>query len=104
MKIGNMMKQAQAMQTKMQEMQEKLANVTMSGQSGGGVVNVTMNGKGEMTAITLDDSLMNAEEKDVLEDLIVAAVNDARTKVEEHVSNETQSIMGGLGLPGGMPF
>ena len=104
MKIANMMKQAQAMQAKMKEMQEKLADMTVEGQSGGSMVRVTMYGNGVVSSVKLDDNLIDRDEKDVLEDLIVAAVNDARERVETLVSEKTQEIMGGVDLPGGLPF
>ena len=104
MNLGKMMKQAQAMQTQMKNMQDQLALVEIQGAAGGGLVSVTMTGKGEMKSIFVDVSLISVEEKDMLEDMIVAAVNDARQKVEEKTAEETQKIMGGLGLPGGMPF
>jgi len=104
MNLGKMMKQAQAMQTQMKTMQDQLALIDIQGAAGGGMVSVTMNGKGEMKSIFIDVSLISVEEKDMLEDMVVAAVNDARQKVEEKVAQETQKIMGGLGLPGGLPF
>ena len=104
--IGQMMKQAQEMQTKMQEMQERLAEAEHMGTSGGGMVSVAMNGKGDLRKVTIDPSLMTADEKEVLEDLIVAAANDARQRVDAFMQEETQKIMGGLGLPPGfkLPF
>lgn len=104
MKIANMLKQAQEMQSKMKDMQTKLATMTVEGESGGGVVKVVMTGTGHLSSIDLNESLMIAEEKDMLEDLIVAAVNDAKEKVEALVAGETQQIMGGMNLPGGLPF
>lgn len=104
--LGQMMKQAQKMQSQMTEMQEKLADVTIEGASGGGMVKVTLNGKQEMKAIKIDPSLMDPEETEVLEDLIIAAANDARGKVEAHVQEEMGKLTGGLQLPPGMklPF
>ncbi len=104
--IGNMMKQAQQMQAKMQEMQAGLDNVEMSGQSGAGMVTVTVNGKGEMKKIKLEKAIVDPEEIEVLEDLIMAAFNDAKKKVEAHVAEETSKLMGGLKLPPGikLPF
>jgi len=104
--LGQMMKQAQEMQERMQEMQESLAAVEIGGQSGGGMVSVTMTGKGEVRKVSIDPSLMTADEKEVLEDLIAAATNDARGKVDSYVQEETQKLMGGLELPPGMklPF
>ncbi len=104
--IGNMLKQAQQMQSKMQEMQEKLSELEIDGQAGGGMVQVTLNGRGEMKAVKLDKSIVDPEEIDVLEDLLVAAYGDAKAKVEAKISEETQEMMGGLKLPPGMklPF
>jgi len=104
--LGQMMKQAQAMQSKMAEMQESLSNFEIAGTSGGGMVSVTLNGKGEMRGMKIDPSLLDANEVEVLEDLITAAFNDAKTKVEAHVSERMAEITGGLKLPAGMslPF
>ncbi len=104
--LGNMMKQAQEMQAKMAEMQERLAELEISGQAGGGLVTVTMNGKGELRAVKIDKSLADPEEVEVLEDLIVAAANDAKGRVEAQIQEETARLMGGMKLPPGMklPF
>ena len=104
--IGQMMKQAQQMQTKMAEMQEGLGSVEIEGGSGGGLVTVTLNGKGEVRSIKIDPSLANADEIEVLEDLVTAAFNDAKSKVEAYVQDEMAKITGGLKLPAGMniPF
>ncbi|QQP90020.1 YbaB/EbfC family nucleoid-associated protein [Skermanella sp. TT6] len=104
--LGQMMKQAQEMQTRMQQMQEALAEVEVTGQSGAGMVNVTLNGKGEMKKLKLDKSVVDPDDVEVIEDLIVAAFNDAKLKVEQHVAEETQKLMGGMKLPPGMklPF
>ncbi len=104
--INQLMKQAQQMQTRMAEMQAKLAEIEMSGQSGGGMVTALMNGKGELRKITLDKSIVDPEEIEMLEDLIIAAIADAKNKIEAHVAAETQKLMGGLPLPPGMklPF
>ncbi len=104
--LGQMMKQAQQMQAKMQEMQARLGEVEVAGQSGAGMVNVTVNGKGEMKKIKLDKAIVDPEDIEVLEDLIIAAFNDAKAKVEQHVADETSKLMGGLKLPPGMklPF
>ena len=103
--IGNMMKQAQDMQKKMEAMQDELNQTEITGQSGAGMVTVTVTGKGEVRNISIDDSLMS-EEKEILEDLIVAGFNDAKTKADAHIAEETQKIMGGLNLPAGfkLPF
>jgi DNA-binding YbaB/EbfC family protein len=104
--LGQMMKQAQAMQAKMAEMQEKLGQLEVSGQSGGGMVTATLNGKSELRKLKLDPSLVDPNDVEVLEDLIVAAVNDAKAKVEARVAEEMKQVTGGLDLPPGMklPF
>jgi DNA-binding YbaB/EbfC family protein len=104
--LGNMMKQAQQMQQRMQEMQAQLDLVEMQGASGGGLVKVTVNGKGDLKGLTIDKTLMDPEETEVLEDLIVAAFTDAKAKVEQHVAGEMAKVTGGLKLPPGMklPF
>ena len=106
MNIGKMMKQVQDMQGKMAEMQNRLGEVEVVGQSGGGLVAVTMNGKGEMKKITIDPKLIDVSEKEMLEDMIVAATNDAKAKAETHIATETEKMMGGLQLPPGvkLPF
>jgi DNA-binding YbaB/EbfC family protein len=104
--LGQMLKQAQAMQSKMAEMQEKLAAVEMTGAAGGGMVKVTLNGKNEMRAVKIDPSLVDPKDTEVLEDLIVAAFNDAKSKVDAHMAEEMAKITGGLQLPPGvkLPF
>ncbi|MDH3593730.1 MAG: YbaB/EbfC family nucleoid-associated protein [Rhodospirillales bacterium] len=104
--LGQMMKQAQQMQAKMAELQDKLAESEMTGAAGGGMVQVTMNGKGELRAVKIDPSLLTPADAEVLEDLVVAAANDAKAKVESHVAEEMQKLTGGLALPPGMklPF
>ena len=104
--LGNLMKQAQEMQTKMQEMQDKLAEVEISGKAGGGMVTVVMNGKSEVRNVKIDPSLYNSEDAEVVEDLIVAAFNDARVKAETHMQEKMAGVAGGLNLPPGMklPF
>jgi DNA-binding YbaB/EbfC family protein len=104
--LGQMMRQAQEMQAKMAQVQDSLGRVEITGASGGGMVEVTLNGKGEMRGLTIDPTLMEPAEREVLEDLIVAAHNDAKTKVERHVAEEMSKLTGGLKLPPGMtlPF
>jgi nucleoid-associated protein EbfC len=104
--IGQMLKQAQEMQGRMNEMQERLAQAEVSGSSGAGLVQVTVTGKGEVKGIKIDKSLMVAEEVEVLEDLLMAAFNDAKTRLDAHVAEEMQKLTGGLKLPPGMklPF
>ena len=104
--LGQMMKQAQQMQAKMAELQEKLAEAEMTGTAGGGMVQVTMNGKGELRAVKIDPKFIDPGEVEVLEDLIVAAAADAKAKVEAHVAEEMKKLTGGLNLPAGfqLPF
>ena len=106
MNIQQMMQQAKQMQDKMQEMQDKLGDVTVEGTAGGGVVTVTMTCKGEARAIHIDPSMMKVEEKEILEDLLKAALNDAKAKADQTLADETQKMMSELGLPAGvqMPF
>ncbi len=99
--LGNMMKQAQEMQAKMGELQEQMSRTEMTGSSGGGLVQVTMNGKGELRAVKIDPSLVDPDGVEVLEDLILAAANDAKAKVETYVAGEMQKLTGGLSLPPG---
>jgi DNA-binding YbaB/EbfC family protein len=104
--LGQMLKQAQEFQGKMQEMQDQLAELEVSGSSGGGMCQVTLNGKGEARKVRIDPKLVNPEDAEVLEDLIVAAINDAKEKADARMREEMQKITGGLQLPPGMqlPF
>lgn len=104
--IGKMMKQAQEMQGKMADMQAILEKAECSGQSGGGLVSVTLNGKGNMKSLKIDPSIFNSDDSEVVEDLIVAAFNEAKRKVEEYSQTEMAKITGGLQLPEGLnlPF
>jgi hypothetical protein len=104
--LGEMMQQVQAMQSRMAEMQARLEQATVTGQSGGGLVRVTLSGKGVMTKLDVDSSLLKPEEKDILEDLILAAHADAKTKSEAMMAEEMKSVTGGLPLPPGfkLPF
>ena len=106
MNIQKMMKQAQQMQQKMAEMQAQMEQREFVGKAGGGMVEITVNGKGTMLKAAIDDSLLNKDEKDMLEDLIVAAFNDAKNKVDSESQNELSSLTSGLGLPANfkMPF
>lgn len=108
MKLGNMnelMKQAQAMQEKMQKMQEDVAKLEVTGESGAGLVKIVMNGRHDVRSVTLDNSLLN-EDKEILEDLIAAAINDAVRKVESNSQEQMQKLTGGMQMPPGfkMPF
>ena len=104
--LGALMKQAQEMQEKMGEMQERLAGIEVDGSSGAGLVQVTLSGKSEMRGVKVDPSLMKPDEAEVLEDLIVAATNDARARLETRMQDEMSKVTGGLQLPPGfkMPF
>ena len=104
--LGQMMKQVQEMQARMQEMQTRLEKETVTGQSGGGLVKVALNGKGALKSVMIDPSLLRVEEREILEDLIVAAHADAKNRVEQMVAEEMKSITGGLPLPPGfqLPF
>ena len=102
--LGQLMKQAQEMQEKMAEMQESLVAIEIEGVAGAGLVTVVLNGKGEMRRLKVDPSLVKPEDAEILEDLIVAAHNDAKSKIEMRVQEETQKLMGGLPLPSGMKF
>ena len=103
--LSQMMKQAQEMQGKMQEMQARLEQVEVTGQAGAGMVSVTLNGKGEMRGLKIDAGLKDGD-IEVMEDLIVAAHNDAKRRVEEMAQEEMSKLTGGLNLPAGMklPF
>ena len=104
--LGQMMKQVQDMQAKMAEMQERLAEAEVTGSSGGGMVQATLNGKGVLKHIKIDPSLVVPADTEVLEDLIVAAVNDAKTKADDKMQAEMGKLTGGLPLPPGfkLPF
>lgn len=104
--IGALMKQAQEMQQKMGEMQERLAKIEVDGSSGAGMVSVTLSGKSDMRRIKIDPTLLKPDEAEVLEDLIVAATNDARARLETKTQEEMSKVTGGLNLPPGMklPF
>lgn len=110
MNIAKMMQQAKAMQEKMQTMEAKMSDMIVEGASGGGLVKITMTCKGKCRGLSIDPSLVKIEEKEVLEDLIMAAINDGRTKGDAMVADETQKMMSDLGLPpgalggGGLPF
>ena len=101
MNIQQMMQQAQQMQKRMQELQAKLANVEVTGQSGGGMVTATMTCKGEMRKIKIAAELVSPSDVETLEDLVVAAVNAARRQADEHLAGETQKMMSEFGLPPG---
>ncbi len=102
MNIMQMMKQAQEIQGKIQEVQQELANQEVEGSSGAGLVTVRMNGKGELRGLSVDPSLLKADEVDVMEDLIIAAHTDAKAKVETLMAEKMQDVTGGLPLPPGL--
>lgn len=103
--IGNMMKQAQKMQEDMQKAQQEMANIEVTGQSGGGLVKVTMTCKHDVKRIEIDDSLVG-DDKDMLEDLVAAAVNDAVRMVEKTSQDKFSGLTDGMNLPAGfkLPF
>lgn len=104
--LGKMMKQAQEMQAKMGEMQAALEAVEIDGASGGGLVTATLSGKGELRRLKIDPTLVDPSDIEVLEDLVIAAVNDAKRKVEANAAEEMKKVTGGLQLPPGLslPF
>ena len=100
--VMGLMKQAQAMQQKMQDMQAELDNLEVNGSAGGGMVTVKVTGKGQMKGVSIDSSLLNPDEKEIVEDLIVAAMNDARVKAERVMQERMAEVTKGLPLPPGM--
>ncbi len=100
--LMGIMKQAQAMQQKMQDVQAELDTIEVEGSSGGGFVKVTMTAKGQVKAVSIDATLLNADEKEIVEDLIVAAANDARAKAERTMQERMEEITKGLPLPPGL--
>ena len=101
-----MLKQAQDLQKKMAEAQEKVETLEAEGISGGGIVKITINGKNNVTSVNIDETAIDKNEKEILEDLIVAAFNDARDKIQRKIADEMSSLTGGIKLPPGMklPF
>ena len=103
--IGNLMKQAQAMQENMRKAQEELASIEVAGVSGGGMVRVTMTCRHDVKKVEIDASMMTEDDKEVLEDLVAAAVNDAVRKVEQVTQEKMSGLAGGLNIPGlNLPF
>jgi DNA-binding YbaB/EbfC family protein len=100
--LGQMMKQAQQLQAKMGELQAQLASIEVTGSAGGGMVNVVLSGKGDVRKVKIDPSIIDPNEVEVLEDLIVAACNDAKGKVEAQVTERMAELTGGLQLPPGL--
>lgn len=106
MNFKDMMQQAQQMQFKLAEMQEKLKDIIVEGEAGGGMVRVSMACSGSVKGIEIDPAVISADDKETLEDLIVAAINNAHDTKEERIQKETKEMMGGMGLPEGvkLPF
>jgi DNA-binding YbaB/EbfC family protein len=106
MDIMGMMKKAQAVQAKLQEAQEELGRLEVEGQAGGGMVSLTLNAKGELRSVRIDASLLTPADKEMLEDLIVAAFTDGKSKADRAAAEKMQSLTAGLPLPPGMklPF
>lgn len=107
MDVNQIMQQAQAMQIEMQKLQNTLGDIEVNGTSGGGLVEITITCKGEARKISIDDSLIDKSDKETLEDLIIAAFNDAKKLADETLASETKKMMTKMGLPSnleGMPF
>jgi nucleoid-associated protein EbfC len=104
--MAGMMKKAQEMQGKMAQLQEDMANISVTGESGAGLVKATATAKGELTALDIDPSIFNGDDKEVVEDLILAAIKDAQSKATERAQSEMAKLTEGMGLPAGMklPF
>ncbi len=100
--FGNLMKQAQKMQADMQKVQEELANMEVTGKAGGGMVSVIMTGRHDLKRVSIDDSVM--DDKEMLEDLVAAAVNDAVRQLEQQSQEKMSGVTDGMNLPGGMKF
>jgi nucleoid-associated protein EbfC len=104
--IMGMMKKAQAVQAKLQEAQEELGRLEVEGQAGGGMVSLRLSAKGELKSVSIDPSLLTPNDKEMLEDLIIAAFNDGKTKADRMAAEKMQALTEGLPLPPGMklPF
>ncbi|HEY7670218.1 MAG TPA: YbaB/EbfC family nucleoid-associated protein [Hyphomicrobium sp.] len=100
--LMGVMKQVGEMQARMQKMQEELAALEIEGQAGAGLVKVTLSGKGEMKRLSIDPGLMEADEVEILEDLVVAAAQDAKAKLDAQLQAKMQAMAGGLPLPPGL--
>jgi DNA-binding YbaB/EbfC family protein len=98
--MGNMMKQAQQLQSKMLKMQEELAERTVETSAGGGMINVVANGRQQVVSITIDKEVVDPEDVEMLQDLVLAAVNDALSKAQEMVAGEMGKLTGGMNIPG----
>lgn len=102
--LGELMKQAASMQARMQEIQERISALEVEGASGGGMVRIGMNGKGYVKSVSIERSLVTGEDAEVLEDLLAAAFNDAKAKLETQSADEMKSLAAGLPLPPGLKF
>jgi DNA-binding YbaB/EbfC family protein len=102
--MAKMMKAVQEMQAKMAQLQDEMERITVEGQSGAGLVRATATAKGELTGLSIDPSIFRAEDKDVVEDLILAAVKEAQARAAERAAAEMAKLTDGLGLPPGMKF
>jgi nucleoid-associated protein EbfC len=100
--IPNMMRNVQQMQQQMGEMQDKLAELSVTGEAGGGMVGVTANGKGDVVSVTIDPSIVNGDDHEMLQELVAAAINQALAKARELSQQEMSSILGGANIPPGM--
>ena len=100
--MGKMLKAAQEMQTRMAAMQEELTRITVEGSSGAGLVHATATAKGELTALSIDPSIFKAEDKEMVEDLILAAIKDAQSKAQERTQEEMRKLTAAMGLPADM--
>jgi DNA-binding YbaB/EbfC family protein len=98
--MGNMMKQAQQLQSKMMQLQEELAEKTVESSSGGGMVKVTANGRQQILSIQIEKEVVDPDDVEMLQDLVLAAINDALAKAQEMVSSEMGKLTGGLNIPG----
>ena len=98
--MGNMMKQAQQLQSKMMKLQEELADKTVESSSGGGMVKVTANGRQQISSIQIEKEVVDPDDVEMLQDLVMAAINDALAKAQEMVSSEMGKLTGGLNIPG----
>lgn len=106
MNIAQMMQQAQVMQKKMAELQDQLADIVVTGQAGNGLVQISMTCKGVAQSVKINPGAIDPEDAGMLEDLVKAAINDARAAVDQTVADQTKALMGGMGLPGNikLPF
>ena len=104
--MAKMMKAAQEMQTRMAELQDNLNRITVEGQSGAGLVKATATAKGELTGLSIDPSIFNADDREMVEDLILAAIKDAQARAQDRTQTEMEKLTEGMGLPPGfkMPF